>query len=88
MQARDFEYTAMASPQKDTGPETRTNFDKRSIRKMYGMPFEHAICDIRKQPVSSSEEPVLNYSSQDVQARTRTTTLGGSALRPSILRVL
>jgi hypothetical protein len=60
----------MASPKKgDAGPDTRTNFDKRSIRKMYAMPFEHAIRDICCQPISIAEEPVLNYSSQDVQVR-------------------
>lgn len=62
----------MASPKKgDAGPDTRTNFDKRSIRKMYAMPFEHAIRDICCQPISIAEEPVLNYSSQDVQVYCR-----------------
>lgn len=78
----------MASPQKDTGPDTRTNFDKRSIRKMYAVPFEHAIRDITQQPISSQDEPVLAYSSQDVQVFCRKRPINSAELGRRIFDVL
>ena len=58
----------MTSPtKKDNDPATRTNFDKRTIRKMYAKPFEHAITELHRQSQASADEAVLRYTAQDVQ---------------------
>ena len=58
----------MTSPtKKDNDPATRTNFDKRTIRKMYAKPFEQAILELHRQSQASADEAVLRYTAQDVQ---------------------
>lgn len=58
----------MTSPtKKDNDPATRTNFDKRTIRKMYAKPFEQAITELHRQSQASVDEAVLRYTAQDVQ---------------------
>ncbi len=63
----------MASPRK-RGPaepkeiNTRKNFDKRTIRKMYSAPFESAISkEMGRRSEEGGDRAVLQYSSQDVQ---------------------
>ena len=58
----------MASPKKTHDLSTRKNFDKRTIRKMYAVPFESAI---ERRRLTGDGAAVLQYSEQDVQVYCR-----------------
>lgn len=72
---QEFHLAAMASPTKDNDPSTRKNFDKRTIRKMHAKSFEHAISGLHRQSQTNGDEPVLQYTAQDVQVRCETSDM-------------
>eukprot|EP00208_Stichococcus_sp_RCC1054_P004971 CAMPEP_0206148316 /NCGR_PEP_ID=MMETSP1473-20131121/36278_1 /ASSEMBLY_ACC=CAM_ASM_001109 /TAXON_ID=1461547 /ORGANISM="Stichococcus sp, Strain RCC1054" /LENGTH=368 /DNA_ID=CAMNT_0053545611 /DNA_START=144 /DNA_END=1246 /DNA_ORIENTATION=- len=78
----------MASPTKDNDPSTRKNFDKRTIRKMHAKSFEHAISGLHRQSQTNGDEPVLQYTAQDVQVYCRKRPINATEMERRAFDVL